>query len=86
MAVVNSSSQLVVNTYKSKEIFESLKKQGKLKDNELHLVEGEEEFDNIPTEGSENLMSSDGIFRAFQANSSKALTNLEIEELLKNFV
>lgn len=86
MAVVNSSSQLVVNTYESKEIFESLKKQGKLKDNELHLVEGEDEFDDVPTKGSENLMNSDGIFRAFKENSSEALTNLEIEELIKNFV
>ena len=42
MAVVNNSSQLVVNTYSSQEVFEKAKAQGKVNDNEIHLIEGED--------------------------------------------
>lgn len=42
MAIINNSSELVINTYASKDIFEALKEQGKLKDNELHLIEGDD--------------------------------------------
>lgn len=42
MAVVNNSSQLVVNTYSSQEVFEKAKAQGKVNDNEMHLIEGED--------------------------------------------
>ena len=42
MAIINNSSELTINTYASKEIFDTLKAQGKVKDNELHLIEGED--------------------------------------------
>ena len=42
MAIINNSSELTINTYASKEIFEALKAQGKVNDNELHLIEGED--------------------------------------------
>lgn len=51
-------SNVVINTYPSEEAYEKAKQQGKLKDDEMHLIEGDEiEF----------------------------LSNMEIEELLKNF-
>lgn len=57
MAVVNNSSKLVINTYSSEEVFEKAKEQGKVQDNEIHLIEGEE---------------------------MEALSNADIEEILKN--
>lgn len=42
MAVVNDSSQLVINTYSSQKVFDKAKQQGKVNDNEMHLIEGED--------------------------------------------
>lgn len=58
MAKEINLSNLVINTYPSEEAYEKAKAQGLLKDDEMHLIEGDEiEF----------------------------LSNIEIEELLKNF-
>lgn len=42
MAVVNDSSQLIVNTYSSQEVFQKAMEQGKVNDKEMHLIEGED--------------------------------------------
>lgn len=42
MAVINDSPQLIINTYSSEEVFKKAQQQGKVKDTEIHLIEGEE--------------------------------------------
>lgn len=91
MAIVNNSSDLVINTYASKEIFDTLKAQGRINDNELHLIEGDDiPFDDKPTEGSDNLVSSGVVFesveQAKEDMASEALSNIEIEEILSKFI
>lgn len=91
MAIVNNSSDLVINTYASKEIFDTLKAQGRINDNELHLIEGDDiSFDDKPTEGSDNLVSSGVVFesveQAKEDMASEALSNIEIEEILSKFI
>lgn len=91
MAIINNSSELIINTYASKEIFEALKAQGKVNDNELHLIEGEDvEVDDNPTKDSDNLVSSGGVFEAVEQAkedmASEALSNIEIEEILSKFI
>lgn len=51
MATESPVTRMVYNIYPSKEVYESLKEQGKLKDGEFHLIEGDdsyEDLDNLP--------------------------------------
>ena len=62
-------SSLVINEVDSSETFEKMKEAGLLQDNQLYLVTDEEAsagIDEVPTEGSKNLVYSGGVYDALK--------------------
>ena len=83
MADSQTLKGFAVNLFESEEVYEELLKQGLVSENALNLTEGEDEFDEKPTENSPNFLSSGAVYKAFEEAKPRALTNLELEALLK---
>ena len=71
-------SSLVINEVDSTETFEKMKEKGLLQDNQLYLVTDEQPsagIDEVPTEGSKNLVYSGGVYNALkQVGSADSVT------------
>ena len=71
-------SSLVINEVDSTETFEKMKEKGLLQDNQLYLVTDEQPsagIDEVPTEGSKNLVYSGGVYDALkQVGSADSVT------------
>ena len=71
-------SSLVINEVDSTETFEKMKEKGLLQDNQLYLVTDEQAsagIDEVPTEGSKNLVYSGGVYNALkQVGSADSVT------------
>ena len=66
-------SSLVINEVDSTETFEKMKEKGLLQDNQLYLVTDEQPsagIDEVPIEGSKNLVYSGGVYNALKQVSS----------------
>lgn len=62
-------SSLVINEVDSTETFEKMKEKNLLQDNQLYLVTDEQDptvIDEVPTEGSKNLVYSGGVYNALK--------------------
>ena len=71
-------SSLVINEVDSTETFEKMKEKNLLQDNQLYLVTDEQDptvIDEVPTEGSKNLVYSGGVYNALkQVGSADSVT------------
>ena len=71
-------SSLVINEVDSTETFKKMKEKGLLQDNQLYLVTDEQPsagIDEVPTEGSKNLVYSGGVYNALkQVGSADSVT------------
>lgn len=71
-------SSLVINEVDSTETFKKMKEKGLLQDNQLYLVTDEQPsagIDEVPTEGSKNLVYSGGVYDALkQVGSADSVT------------
>lgn len=85
MADTQTLKGFKMNLFPSEEVYEELLKQGEVNENDLNLIEGEDKFDDKPTENSPNFLTSGVVHKAFKEAEPQALTNLEIEALLSNF-
>lgn len=83
MADSQTLKGFAVNLFENEEVYDELLKQGLVDENDLNLIEGEDKFDEKPTENSPNFLSSGAVHKAFEEAKPRALTNLEIEALLK---
>ena len=62
-------SSLIINEVDSSGTFEKMKEKGLLQDNQLYLVTDEQAsagIDEVPTEGSKNLVYSGGVYDALK--------------------
>lgn len=70
-----------IHQFPNKELYQKALKQGLIKAGEMSIVEGEEQFDLVPTKGSENLVKSGAIFDAVDEVATVPVTTSEIIEL-----
>lgn len=85
MADTQTLKGFKMNLFSSEEVYEKLLKAGQVDENDLNLVEGEDKFDDEPTENSPNFLTSGAVHAAFKEAEPRALTNKEIEALISGF-
>lgn len=57
---------LKVHQFPSKAAYKAALHQGVIKEGEFSVVEGEEQYDTVPTKGSENLVNSGAVYKALE--------------------
>lgn len=84
--------EIVINGLKlnivTKKQYDILERNGLIKPDEMYSVEGgnvdiDLTYDKEPTKDSPNLLTSGAIFESFEEAELEALTNSELEELLR---
>ena len=85
MPVLEELTSLILNRVDNMDTFKKMIEAGIVKDNELYLVlEAEDSYNSItideePTEGSENLVYSGGVWKAIQESAGVNFDVLPIE-------
>ena len=78
MPTEKNLASLVINEVESTAVYEEMKRQGLLNDDELYLVtdpENTANIDQVPTAGSKNLVYSGGVYDALQQAGSADSVN-----------
>jgi hypothetical protein len=70
-----------IHQFPNKKVYQQALRQGLIKEGEMSIVDGEEQFDSVPTKGSENLVKSGAIFDAVEEVATVPMTTSEVIEL-----